>query len=242
MGFKLTFPKNRKAELLSGSSAPPTIPPPAATTEIAKSAPQTEAPTAPATEAPGTTKPIGAVEVVEATKPAENNETDSTISDAMAWTAAQDTTLLGMKVQGRSWKEIHETMPEKSIKELKQRFRYFDVDQKGKAQQGGEVKGEESSSKEKIKENEIKKTVKVTIPEEDDSDASAIDPGDFPEGWTKPANFKAIKKGILKIVEVDPGEEEPTQIRGRPIVYMQPEDKLTESQVGSSFPIPSYVG
>ena len=121
----------------------------------------------------------------------------------------------------------------------------------GKAKgKGGETKAGPSSSKGKGKEKVAKK-VRIASPEvseasddgsdsiypndsdtySTDTDESAIDPGDFPRGWTRPANFQRYRKGVLQVVEVDPDEQEPVQIGGKPIVYVQPEDNLDEEMV-----------
>ena len=181
------------------------------------------------------------------------DETASVNSDVLAWSAILDSLLVGMRAQGRSWQEIHEVVPHKSIDDIKERAKYLHIDVKS---EGKEKSGEASDSEESIKGKgkgkqakgkgkEPEKKVKFTKPEEEsepeessdeeyesDSDASATDPGDFPVGWPSPVDQGPKKKGVLRIVEADPGEEEPTEIRGRPIVYMQPEDQLTPGQVG----------
>lgn len=208
-------------------------------------------------------------------------ETASINSEAFAWTAAQDAILIGMKVQDKSWKEISDTIPEKSIGELKQRFNYLElavnangkgkgkeVDVKGKGkekEEGGKGKGKQeepkakggkSSMKGKGKANAGKKKVRIESPETsetseeedavypDDSDSTSTGTGTNSDAsgshpvrlrrGQKPANHQLEKKGILKMVEADAEEEEPTLAKGRPIVYVEPKENMTQPQVSCS--------
>ena len=66
------------------------------------------------------------------------------------WTVVEDAALLGLKAQGKSWKEISETMAGKDLEAIKERYRLlYD-------QAPAKVKGKEAEAKEKSKEGEAK--------------------------------------------------------------------------------------
>lgn len=109
---------------------------------------------------------------------------------------------------------------------------------KGKADGGERSKGK-GKGKGKAKKAKNQKKVRIAVPEDstddedtDSSAGSAIDPDYWPTG---PDDEEFALRGHLKIVEVNSDEDDPIELRGRPVVYMQPEDHLDQEEVGSTF-------
>lgn len=72
--------------------------------------------------------------------------------------------------------------------------------------------------------------LKVTEEETDVTDDEGIDPRGLPMSDVR--NVKKTKKtGTLKIIEVNSDEEEVADLKGHPIVYMDPEIGLSEAHV-----------
>ncbi|KAL6718171.1 hypothetical protein ACLMJK_004259 [Lecanora helva] len=210
-------------------------------------APSPAAEPAAVTQPPVNTDPPPPASVAET---ASSLDTLSISSDAQAWSAVQDGTLIGMKLQNHTWNEISAAIPDKTIGDMKARWKKLDGDlkrrEKGKAKAkdaGDNAKGGEGSStkkhnkkdkeqekkkKEPKKPDLVKKTgVNYEYPSDSDSDGSFIDPGDVPLTRTP----RLPEKKIVKMIEVDSDEEEPIEVKGRPIVYMQPEDGLDEEEM-----------
>ena len=136
---------------------------------------------APASGAAVTPAPVAepVIDTLAVPTSVETVDSASTNSDALAWTAVQDATLIGMKQLGRAWKEINEALPDKTIGELKQRYKEINVGSKGKEkskEEGGKAKGGDHGSKKgKGKAKAEKKKAKVEELAETDSDASSDD-------------------------------------------------------------------
>lgn len=133
-----------------------------------------------------------------------------------------------MKAQGKTWKEIHDALPMKSKDDLKQRFKELSNDGKGKDKDEVVLPARGNG---KNKKNGKKQVFKAVVDDSDRADDEGIDPrGPFT------SDFKSFKKGkkskSFKIIEVDSDEEEPADLRGHPIVYMDPDEGLTEVHVG----------
>lgn len=193
-------------------------------------APTPEPATTPApagTPAPPTPEPAKEI-------PAAANPTSATEANTISWTEMEDTVLIGMKAQGKSWKEIHEALPTKSkndLKHLKQRFKELNIDAKGKEKDRA-VSFTEGTGQ--GKKDGKKGVLKGAGDDSDPTEDEGIDPRGPLISDTK--SFKKNKKtSALKMVEVDSDEEEPTDLRGHPIVYMDPDAGLSETHVGYPF-------
>ncbi len=163
--------------------------------------------------------PVPAAEPTAETTPAANSN---------GWTGMEDTLIIGMKAQGKTWKEIHDALPMKSKNDLKQRFKELSNDAKeNDKNKAVSFAGENGKNKKDGKKG-------VLRAEGDDSDRTD-DEGIDPRGpFTR--DFKSFQKGkkstTFKIIEVDSDEEQPADLRGHPIVYMDPDEGLTEAHVG----------
>jgi len=179
-----------------------------------------------AAETPALPTAEPATETAATTEPASTAE-----ASTVGWTEYEDAALIGMKAQGKSWKEIHDVTPTRSKTDLKQRFKELSVDVKGK----GKVVSSDEGSGQGKKEGK-KGILKAGGYESDPTDDEGIDPRGLPINDIK--SFKKIKKtGALKIIEVDSDEDEPADLRGHPIVYMDPEAGLSEAHVSCPFSI-----
>lgn len=191
-------------------------------------APAPEAATTPApaaeTPAPPTAEP--ASETTAAVKP-----TSATEANTVVWTEMEDSVLIGMKAQGKTWKEIHDALPTKSKNDVKQRFKELNGDTKGKGKDTVVAFGEGNGQSKKDAKKEILRTAGDGS---DGTDDEGIDPRGLFTNDTQ--NFKRTRKtSAFKIIEVDSDEEEPADIRGHPIVYMDPDAGLSEAHVGYLF-------
>lgn len=197
-----------------------------------------EAATTPAPAADTATTPTPAAETPAAptAEPAKEttaaaNPTSATEANTVIWTEMEDTVLIGMKAQGKSWKEIQDALPTKSKNDLKQRFKELSVDDKGKGKDGVVSFAEGGGQNKK---DAKKGVLKVAGDDSDRTDDEGIDPRGLPTSATK--GFKKSKKtSTLKIIEVDNDKEEPADLRGHPIVYMDPDAGLSEAHVGHHF-------
>ena len=130
----------------------------------------------PASDAAATPAPAvePAIATPAAATSAETIDSASTNSDAMAWTAAQDGALVGMKQLGRTWKEINEAFADKTIGELKQRYKDINIGTKeqGKGKKEGGI-ATSGSMKGKGKAKSGMKKAKITGIVDIESDASS---------------------------------------------------------------------
>lgn len=164
-----------------------------------------------------------------ATPTATPGTASSSNAATMTWTTLEDNALIGMKAQGKSWKEIHDALPTKSKSDLKQRFKELSTNAKGKGKERVVSFAEGTGQGKK----EGKKGImKGAGSDSDWSSDEGIDPGNFSMSNHR-ISLKTKKTGTLKIVEVDSDEEMPADLRGRPIVYMDPEAGLTEAHVSA---------
>ena len=143
--------------------------------------------------------------------------------------------------QGKTWGEVAEVMPTKTIDQLKQRCTDLGIDVKGKGKDEKEEAsegegGDKAANKGKPKnKGKGKKNVKfATLPAADSSDESGIDPGEDSDASTNDSPKLKKKPGVLKVIEVDSDTEELTSLEGHPVVFVRPEDELTEEQVSST--------
>lgn len=176
-------------------------------------------PAAPAVETPAPPAPEPAAEPVAVVEPVIVTETSGAV-----WSETEDAILIGARTQGKSWNEIHELIPNKSKADLKQRFKELSLDVKGKG------RARVVSLNEGSKKDAKRGILKAAGDETDVTDDEGIDPRGLPMSDVR--NGKKTKKtGTLKIIEVNSDEEEIADLKGHPIVYINPDTGLSEAHV-----------